>query len=82
VLTGVVGAFLAALGDPLAAARLGVWVHATAGDLAAAEVGETALLAGDLLDFLPAVLRDLEGAEPAAPEPTAAEPEEPARRAS
>jgi NAD(P)H-hydrate epimerase len=60
VLTGILGAFLAALGDPLAAARLGVFVHATAGDLAAAEVGETALAAGDLIDFLAPVLKSLE----------------------
>jgi len=62
VLSGILGAFLAALGDPLAAARLGVFVHATAGDLAAGELGETALAAGDLIDFLPAVLKSLEEA--------------------
>jgi NAD(P)H-hydrate epimerase len=61
VLTGVLGALLASLGDPLAAARLGVFVHATAGDLAAAELGETALAAGDLVDFLPAAFAQLEG---------------------
>jgi NAD(P)H-hydrate epimerase len=40
---------------------LGVWAHGRAGDLAAAEVGQTALIATDLLAHLPAALREAEG---------------------
>lgn len=60
VLTGLVAALLAQLGDPEDAARLGVYLHALAGDLAAAEIGEVPLAAGDLLTALPAAFRRLE----------------------
>jgi ADP-dependent NAD(P)H-hydrate dehydratase / NAD(P)H-hydrate epimerase len=51
VLTGIASALLArrsGIGGTAERARLAVFVHATAGDLAAAEVGETALLASDI----------------------------------
>lgn len=52
VLTGVIAA-LRAQGLPAGdAARLGVWLHATAGDDAAAAGGEIGLLASDLLPYL------------------------------
>ena len=35
------------------AARLGVYLHGLAGDLAAAELGQVSLIAGDLVRFLP-----------------------------
>ncbi len=54
VLTGVVAGLLAQGLPPFDAARLGAHVHGLAGDLAAAELGETSLIAGDLLRFLPA----------------------------
>jgi NAD(P)H-hydrate epimerase len=47
VLTGVIAALLAQRLAPVDAARLGVWAHAVAGD-AAAEEGETGLIAADL----------------------------------
>ncbi len=56
VLAGVIGALLGQGLAPLPAARLGVYVHGRAGDLAAAERGEVGLVAGDLLGFLPAAL--------------------------
>lgn len=49
VLTGIIGALLAAGLDGRDAARLGVWLHASAGDLAAATRGEASLIAGDLI---------------------------------
>ncbi|MCC6163440.1 MAG: NAD(P)H-hydrate dehydratase [Acidobacteria bacterium] len=52
VLTGVVAAWLAQLRDAEGAARLGVYVHGQAGDIARADLGETALVATDLLDHL------------------------------
>ncbi len=53
VLTGLLTA-LACQGLPLyEAARLGVYLHGLAGDLAAAELGEVSLIARDLIRFLP-----------------------------
>lgn len=51
VLTGIVGALLARGMEPLAAAELGVWLHARAGDEAAAG-GMGSLIAGDLIGAL------------------------------
>jgi len=53
VLTGII-AGLVAQGLALApAARLGVWLHGAAADIAIEELGEHSLVAGDLLDYLP-----------------------------
>jgi len=60
VLSGIVGAFLAGKIDPFPAAALGSFVHGLAGDLAAKELGETALKAEDLLACLPQALRFVE----------------------
>jgi NAD(P)H-hydrate epimerase len=51
VLTGVVAAVAAQCGDLALAARAGVYVHAEAGDRAAA-TGERGLVAGDVIDEL------------------------------
>ena len=48
VLTGIIAALLAQGVAPIEAARLGVWVHASAGDRVSAN-GERGLLASDLL---------------------------------
>jgi NAD(P)H-hydrate epimerase len=49
VLTGMIGGFLAQ-GHPAGqAACLGVYLHGLAGDLAAKENGEAAMIAGDLI---------------------------------
>jgi hydroxyethylthiazole kinase-like uncharacterized protein yjeF len=52
VLTGVIAAWAARLADPADACRLAVYLHGLAGDLAEAEHGETALIAGDIIDEL------------------------------
>jgi NAD(P)H-hydrate epimerase len=52
VLTGVIAAILAQLADPVRAARVGVLVHAMAGDLAASK-GERGMIASDLFEHLP-----------------------------
>jgi NAD(P)H-hydrate epimerase len=52
VLTGVVAAWLAQLLDAEAACKLGVYLHALAGDLAEADEGEVAMTAGDLAAHL------------------------------
>jgi NAD(P)H-hydrate epimerase len=61
VLTGMVAAWLAVLGDPAEAARLAAYLHGHAGDLAAASVGEVALVAGDILAHLGRAVLDLAG---------------------
>jgi NAD(P)H-hydrate epimerase len=60
VLTGVIAALTGIGMPPFDAAALGAWVHGRAGDLGAAILGQTALTAVDLLDFLPAAFRELE----------------------
>lgn len=54
VLTGVIAALLAGGANALEAAVAGVYLHGMAGDLAAADLGPRGLLAGDLLERLPA----------------------------
>jgi NAD(P)H-hydrate epimerase len=63
VLTGIVGALLAREIEPAAALRAGCYLHGLAGDVAARERGEYAMLASDIIESLPAALRAL--AEPA-----------------
>jgi len=57
VLTGVLGAFLAQTLPLPDAATAAIYLHGLAGDLAARQVGEMSLIAGDLLTFLPAAFR-------------------------
>jgi ADP-dependent NAD(P)H-hydrate dehydratase / NAD(P)H-hydrate epimerase len=52
VLTGMIAAWLAQLLDAEAACRLAVFLHGAAGDLAEAEMGQSALIATDLVDEL------------------------------
>jgi len=52
VLTGVIAAWLAQLLDAEAACRLGIYLHALAGDLAEADEGEVAMTASDLVGHL------------------------------
>jgi NAD(P)H-hydrate epimerase len=61
VLTGIITGLLCQGLDPFEAAQLGVYLHGAAGDLAAAEVGQVSLVAGDLLEFLPAAIRQYIG---------------------
>ncbi len=64
VLTGILGAYLCRLGpafDAFDAARAAVWVHGRAGDYGAAVLGERALIASDLVDWLPRAQIELEG---------------------
>ncbi len=53
VLTGIITALLCQGLAPAEAARLGVYVHGLAGDLAAAQLGQISLIASDLIRFLP-----------------------------
>ncbi|UCD10519.1 MAG: NAD(P)H-hydrate dehydratase, partial [Nitrospinaceae bacterium] len=59
VLTGIIAAFIAQ-GLPVAQATLsGTWCHGDAGDRAAQKTGPISLIAGDLVDALPATLQSL-----------------------
>ncbi|MBL9080951.1 MAG: NAD(P)H-hydrate dehydratase [Planctomycetales bacterium] len=57
VLTGLLTALLCQGLAPFDAARLGVFVHGLAGDLAAADLGMPGLIASDLVRYLPQALR-------------------------
>jgi NAD(P)H-hydrate epimerase len=59
VLTGLIGGFLAASGDPAQSTAAAVFVHAAAADRAIERVGEISLIAGDVLSEIPGVITDL-----------------------
>ncbi|MCK9187671.1 NAD(P)H-hydrate dehydratase [Acidithiobacillus sp.] len=59
VLTGILAGLLAQDLDPDKALSLGVCLHARAGDLAAAQMGEASLLARDILAAVPRALQEL-----------------------
>lgn len=60
VLTGCIVSLLAQGYASADAARIAVYIHGLAGDLTAAEKGQTALVAGDVIDFLPSAWQSLE----------------------
>ena len=60
VLTGVIAALIAQGLTAFDAAVLGAWVHGRAGDHAMGLLGQTALTAVDILDWLPSAFRELE----------------------
>lgn len=57
VLTGLCAGLLAQGLEPREAVTAAVYLHGLAGDLAAGELGEYAMTAGDLLNYLPQALR-------------------------
>ena len=61
VLTGIISALLAQGMDAFTAARLGVYVHGLAGDIAAKEKSEISLKASDLLKYLPQAFKKVYG---------------------
>jgi NAD(P)H-hydrate epimerase len=60
VLTGVVLALLARGYSATDAARIAVYVHGLAGDIAAANYGQTAMTAGDIINALPSAWKNME----------------------
>jgi len=61
VLTGVITALLGQGYEPFAACCLGAFCHGLAGDMAAAEKGETGLVATDVQEMLPYAFKRLAG---------------------
>ncbi|MBP87287.1 MAG: NAD(P)H-hydrate dehydratase [Planctomycetaceae bacterium] len=61
VLTGVITALICQGMNPFDAARLGVMIHGSAGDKAADELGQVSLIASDIVRFLPAAFKEMEG---------------------
>ena len=57
VLTGIIAGFLSQGLKVFDAARLGVYVHGLAGDLAAKDKGEIGLIAGDILENIPYAIK-------------------------
>lgn len=53
VLSGIIGSLMAQGMDALEGAVLGAFIHGRSGDLAARDLGETSLLAGDIAQYLP-----------------------------
>ncbi len=60
VLTGLLGGLLAQGYRPDEAARLAVYLHATAGDIAARKLGEHSLIASDLIENLGSAFQSLD----------------------
>lgn len=60
VLAGIIASLIAQGMAPYGAACAGVYLHGLAGDDAAARLGEHALMASDIIDSLPAVLKAAE----------------------
>lgn len=61
VLTGITAAVLTQVSDSQTAAETAAWIHAQAGDAARQYRGEHSMIAGDLIQSLPQVMRGLEG---------------------
>ncbi|MBX9689698.1 MAG: NAD(P)H-hydrate dehydratase [Candidatus Obscuribacterales bacterium] len=65
VLSGIIAGLIAQGLNRTWAAVAGTYIHGAAGDLAAAEIGEDGMLAGDILSCVPAVIKMLrEGSYP------------------
>jgi NAD(P)H-hydrate epimerase len=63
-LTGLITALACQGLEPYEAARLGVYLHGLAGDLAAKDLGETSLIASDIVRYLPQALKTMAGDGP------------------
>ncbi len=57
VLTGMIAAFLGQGIEPLEAAKVGVYLHGLAGDLAAKEKTQISLLASDIIEKIPEAIK-------------------------
>lgn len=60
VLSGIIGGLLAQGLKPIDAATVGVYLHGAAGDYAALELGETGMIAGDMMSAIPFAISNIE----------------------
>ena len=56
-LTGIIASLAAQKYKPLDAARIGVFIHGRAGDLAGEQLGEMGMTAGDIVTYIPYALK-------------------------
>lgn len=63
ILTGLIGSFLSQGHDPLEAACLGAYLHGLGADHASVNLGERGLVASDVIDTIPGILRSWENGE-------------------
>ncbi|MCM8776238.1 MAG: NAD(P)H-hydrate dehydratase, partial [Candidatus Omnitrophica bacterium] len=61
ILTGMIAALIGQHFSLFDAARFGVYIHGLAGDLAAREIGQISLTAGDILQFVPLAIQKSRG---------------------
>lgn len=61
VLTGIITSLLARGYEPLMAARMGVYLHGRAGELAEVKLGMESVIAQDIIDFIPEAMKELYG---------------------
>ncbi len=59
VLTGIITALLARGYKQQHACMVGMYLHGLAGDLAAEELGEESVIAGDIIDYLPKAFKEI-----------------------
>lgn len=59
VLAGIISGLLAQKVEPFAAAKLGVYLHSIAGELASEDLTEYSVLASDLLNYLPKAIKEI-----------------------
>lgn len=60
VLAGIIAGLMAQRVEGLAAARLGVYIHGLAGDLAAKDKTEICLIASDIIEYLPKAVKKIQ----------------------
>ncbi len=62
-LTGIIAGLIAQGLEPAQAAKLGVYLHGLAGDLAAEETGTVGMIASDLIERIPAAIKYVTGSK-------------------
>jgi len=60
VLTGIISSLIAGGAEPAQAAACGAYLHGAAGDACAEKLGEYGMLAGDIIDELPLMIKKLQ----------------------